>query len=373
MEGVVTHPSALLPDPRFWRGRRVLLTGHTGFKGAWLALWLKELGADVHGFALDPAGEPNLFERAKVASCLTTDLRADLRDSTAIARCIASLEPEIILHLAAQSLVRLSYVEPVATFAINIMGTVHLLDAARRVPAIRAVVVVTTDKCYENHGTVHRYRESDPLGGHDPYSASKAGAELVAASWRASFARGHNAPRIATARAGNVIGAGDWAIDRLLPDCIRSFLRAEPVHLRMPRAVRPWQHVLEPLSGYLLLAQRLCAVDGADYARSWNFGPDPDSDATVMHVASEAARLWGNGARIEVATGTGQLHEADTLRLDSSAARAELGWQPRWPLGAALQATIDGYRVQAAADDVAACARAQIREYCAATPATIGA
>lgn len=365
MEGLVTSTSAPLPASGFWRGRRVLLTGHTGFKGAWLALWLNELGAEVHGFALAPPSEPNLFELANVSAGIAADIRADLRDAGAVSDCLAGARPEIVLHLAAQSLVRPSYLEPVATFATNVMGTAHVLHAVRRANGVRAVVVVTTDKCYENRVRAHPCRETDPLGGHDPYSASKACAELLTACWRASFAAGDAAPRIATARAGNVIGAGDWASDRLLPDCIRAFSRREPVRLRNPHAVRPWQHVLEPLAGYLLLAERLCGADGANCARSWNFGPDSESDATVGHIAAEAARIWGNDARIEIAPDPLQLHEADTLRLDSSAARIQLGWRPRWPLARALETTVRGYRAHAAGVDLAAQVRAQILEYCA--------
>lgn len=367
MEGVVTR--APLPAAGFWRGRRVLVTGHTGFKGAWMALWLKQLGAEVHGLALEPSTDPSLFALARVATRLDSDRRTDVRDLPALSDSLAAIAPEIVFHLAAQSLVRRSYLDPAATFATNVMGCVNLLDAISRVPAVRAVVVVTSDKCYDNPGSVHAHRESDPLGGHDPYSASKACAELVASSWRASFVQSVDRPRIATARAGNVIGAGDWALDRLLPDCIRAFMRGESVRLRMPHAVRPWQHVLEPLTGYLLLAERLCGEQGRSYARSWNFGPDASGDATVQHVASEAARLWGGNARVEIDATLRQPHEADVLRLDSAAARAELDWRPRWALATALAATVGGYRAQATGD-AAEHVRLQILDYCTGGAAT---
>ena len=363
----MTRGEARNPDARFWRSRRVLITGHTGFKGSWLACWLNQLGAEVHGLALDPPTAPNLFDLARLGTSLASDSRVDLRDAGAVAECVPRIKPEIVLHLAAQSLVRRSYAEPAATFATNVMGTVNLLEAAQRASP-KAILVVTSDKCYQDRGAKTPYRESDPLGGHDPYSASKACQELVAASWRASFG-GDGVPRIATARAGNVIGAGDWAIDRLVPDCIRAFLRSEPVTLRNPSAVRPWQHVLEPLSGYLLLAEHLCSPQGARFARGWNFGPDPESDATVAHVAGEVARLWGGAARIEVRTEATQPHETETLRLDSSVARAELGWQPRWPLDSALAATVEGYRAQAAQADLAQSIRTQIARYLAAAVA----
>lgn len=362
MEGLVM---ARLPDAAFWRGKRVFLTGHTGFKGAWLALWLKHLGAEVHGYALAPPSLPNLFEVVHVAADLITDVRGDLRDADGVADAVAKVRPDVIFHLAAQSLVRPSYADPLGTFAVNAMGTAHVLEAARHCPAVRAVVVVTTDKCYENREWVYPYRENDRLGGHDPYSASKACAELVADCWRRSFfkAAGVNALRIATVRAGNVIGAGDWAVDRLLPDCFRAFACSESVKLRCPHAVRPWQHVLEPLSGYLQLAESLVGAGGEDFSRSWNFGPDPDSDASVGHVASEAARLWGETARVEFDVALMADHEAGVLRLDSTMARVQLGWRPRWPLARALFETVRGYKVYAEGGDLRALVLGQIDTY----------
>lgn len=356
---------ARLPDAAFWRGKRVFLTGHTGFKGAWLALWLKQLGAEVYGYALMPPSSPSLFEVARVAVDLTTDMRADLRDEGSVAGAVAQARPDIIFHLAAQSLVRPSYDDPLGTFAVNVMGTAHLLEAARHCAEVRAVVVVTTDKCYENREWVHPYRENDRLGGHDPYSASKACTELVASCWRSSFfgAPDPCALRIATVRAGNVIGAGDWAVDRLLPDCFRAFTRGEPVRLRYPHAVRPWQHVLEPLSGYLQLAESLVGAEGKNFAQAWNFGPEPDSDASVGYVACEMARQWGGAARVELEPVPEAPHEAGLLRLDSTKARVQLGWRPRWSLDRALLETVRGYRTYAEGGDLRTLVLDQINTY----------
>jgi len=355
MEGVV--------NADFWRGRRIFLTGHTGFKGAWLSLWLAKWGAAVHGFSLDPPTQPNFFEQADVVRLLAEDARGDIRDASALSACIERVRPSIVFHLAAQSLVRVSYAQPIETFATNVLGTAHLLQAVRPVAGIEAVVVVTSDKCYDNDESNRPRRETDALGGKDPYSASKACAELVTASWRSSFASGANGARIATARAGNVIGAGDWAQDRLLPDCARAFPRGEPVRLRNPRAVRPWQHVLEPLAGYLALAECLCAPNGRQFARAWNFGPDPESEATVEDVARQAAAAWGSGARVETVLDPSQPHEAMTLRLDSADARRTLDWRPRWTLATAVQATMDDYRANLQGADSGALARARIDQY----------
>ncbi len=351
------------PDARFWRGRSVLVTGHTGFKGAWLATWLGDLGARVHGFALDPPSTPNLFDDADVRSCLATDTRGDLRDADAVAACLGATRPEIVLHLAAQSLVRLSHREPVRTFATNIMGTAHVLEAACRQDSVRAIVIVTSDKCYENAEHARPFVETDALGGHDPYSASKACAEIVTAAWRSSFTASAGAPRVASARAGNVIGAADWAADRLVPDCIRAFSAGRPVKIRHPGAVRPWQHVLDPLAGYLLLARALCSADGERAATGWNFGPGPASEAPVGDVAAEVARLWGAGARVEIEPDGEGLIEAGVLRLDASAARARLGWSPRWDLARSLEMTVAGYRRQAGGERLADVIREQIASH----------
>ncbi len=357
MEGLVN------PSPATWAGRSVFLTGHTGFKGGWLALWLKQLGAQVHGYAFDPDTDPHLFGAAGVGTALASDTRADLMDLEALQRALAEAKPDVVLHLAAQPLVRRSYAEPILTFASNVMGTAHVLEAMRSVPSVRAAVLITTDKVYENREWPYPYREVDPLGGHDPYSASKAAAEIVAASYRASFFTAQDKARIATARAGNVIGGGDWSADRLLPDCLNAFARNEPVQLRYPGAVRPWQHVLEPLAGYLILAERLLSADGNRFAGAWNFGPDAGGDAPVGRVAQTAAALWGEGAQVELAPSGANPHEAGALRLDSTRARLDLGWRPRWSLEAGIGHTVSWYKAWQAGQDMGEATLRQLRQY----------
>ena len=327
--------------PSFWRGKRVLVTGHTGFKGGWLCLLLDRLGATVCGYARDPSGAPSLFEQASVADVLDRDIRADIRDVAAVRRAVAEVAPDVLLHLAAQTLVRPSYEDPLETFSSNVQGTANVLDAVRHAPSVRAVVVVTSDKAYRNEEWSWGYRESDPLGGKDPYSASKAAAEIVTASYRASFLHGDGA-RVGTARAGNVIGGGDWSPMRLLPDLMRGFAAGEDVVIRSPRAVRPWQHALEPLSGYLLLAERLHeGVEGSDDA--WNFGPGEEDARPVEWLCSNAAELWGRGARWRIeALEDGR--ETTLLRLDTAKARHGLGWRPRWSLHEGLERTVSWYR-----------------------------
>lgn len=351
MEGLVTL-----------RDRAVLLTGHTGFKGSWLALWLAGLGARVHGYALEPPTQPNVFEVARVGEVLVTDTRADLADLDTLNATLDRVRPEVVFHLAAQPLVKDGYRDPLATLATNVMGTANVLQATRGVDSVRAVVAVATDKVYENREAGHAFGEQEPLGGHDPYSASKAAAEIVVASFRSSFfGDGGHPARIASARAGNVIGGGDWAADRLVPDCLRAFAAGEPVRLRRPDAVRPWQHVLVPLSGYLALATRLLGGDGERFARAWNFGPDAGDDASVNEVAQRLATLWGS-AQVEHAADP-EWQEAGLLRLDSARARSELGWAPRWSLQEALEHTVAWHRSWLRGDDMQAVCREQIAAY----------
>lgn len=336
------------PFQDFYSGRRVLVTGHTGFKGGWLCAWLKRLGATVTGVALPPEkGRPSLFESIRGEEGLTSVI-GDIRDRQVLSALVESQSPEIVFHLAAQSLVRRSYSDPIETFATNVLGTVNLLEAVRSVSSVRAVIIVTSDKCYQNHEWVYAYRENDPLGGLDPYSASKAGAELVTASYRASFfTSGDTSSRrvgIASARAGNVIGGGDWAEDRLIPDCIRALDSGEPIRVRNPRAVRPWQHVLEPLSGYLWLASRLHSEPDR-FSEAWNFGPDPGGSSRVDDVVSRIVDQWGGGRWLESGDQSGsQMKEASLLRLDCTKAMDGLPWQPVWTLEEAIVATVDWYK-----------------------------
>jgi CDP-glucose 4,6-dehydratase len=331
------------PEPGFWVGKRVLVLGHTGFKGSWLSLWLCRLGASVFGLSLPPEGEPNLFTAAALHSAIDTSF-ADIRDLDAVTRAMERIQPHIVFHLAAQSLVRLSYLEPVVTYATNVMGTVHVLAAAQRAASVRCVVVVTSDKCYENREWLWAYREDEPLGGHDPYSSSKACAELVTAAWRRSFCPpgGMRQIGIASARAGNVFGGGDWAEDRLVPDCMRALCDGRAIPIRNPRSTRPWQHVLDPLCGYLILAERLWDRPEA-YGEPWNFGPPEDDIRPVAWIASRIVDLWGNGARWET-TARDTRHEARLLKVDASKARARLGWSQRVPLQIGLDWTVEWYR-----------------------------
>jgi CDP-glucose 4,6-dehydratase len=335
----------------FWAGKRVLVTGHTGFKGSWLSLWLSSLGARVSGYALAPATDPSLWPLLGIAGEVQT-ITADVRDLAAVNRALADVRPEIVFHLAAQSLVRASYQDPVGTYATNVMGTVHVLDAALRCPATQVVVVVTSDKCYENRESDQAYRETDPMGGRDPYSSSKGCAELVTAAYRNSFFDKRAA--VASVRVGNVVGGGDWAPERLVPDLIRAAQRGDPASIRNPGATRPWQHVLEPLSGYLMLAERL-SQDPAEFSGGWNFGPDEADAVPVGEVADAVVAQWGPPARWSAAPGL-HPHEAHSLKLDSSKARAQLGWKPRLELRDALAWTVQWYKDQAA--------RAHARDLC---------
>jgi CDP-glucose 4,6-dehydratase len=331
----------MVMDSAFWSGRKVLVTGHTGFKGGWLSLWLQEAGASVTGFSLGPPSDPSLFEMARVGDGMRSII-GDLRDPAAVEAVLETAQPEVVFHLAAQSLVRRSYASPVETYATNVMGTLHLLEGIRHTPNVRAVVVVTTDKCYENREWPWPYRETDAMGGWDPYSSSKGAAELLCASYRRSFFHEGGRVALATARAGNVIGGGDYAADRLLPDLVRGALAGSPIVVRNPAAVRPWQHVLDSLSGYMLLARALLE-EGQVWAEGWNFGPSEDDGLTVAAVADGFVRGWGKGAAWVLDDGANP-HEAQVLRLDSSKARARLGWRPRWNAGDALRRTIDWYR-----------------------------
>jgi CDP-glucose 4,6-dehydratase len=334
----------------FWRGRRVLVTGHTGFKGAWLALWLRELGACVAGYALPPATEPSLYAAALVRDTLQREAIADIRDRDTLCAFMGRFEPELVVHLAAQSLVRRSYADPRDTYDTNVIGTVNLLEAVRSCSSVRAVVVVTSDKCYRNDGAAGAGRafvEEDPLGGEDPYSGSKACAEIMTTAYRAAFFEHEHAAAVASARAGNVIGGGDWAQDRLVADAVLAFAARKPVRVRNPHAIRPWQHVLEALHGYLILGEALLK-EGARYAGSWNFGPAGSDERAVSWVVARIAARWGNGVSWQADAGP-HPKEAAALRLDSTKARTRLGWRPGLDLERAIDWTVDWYCAQLAA------------------------
>lgn len=330
-------------EASFWAGRRVLLTGHTGFKGTWLAMWLRKWGANVAGIALAPSTDPSIHIATAAGEGMNSVI-ADVRDPDAVRAAVAMHRPEVVFHLAAQPLVRQSYADPVGTYATNVMGTVHVLDAIRTVGNVRVVVCVTSDKCYENREWAWGYRETDALGGHDPYSSSKACWELVAAAYRESFLTAQNVA-LATARAGNVIGGGDWSGDRLVPDLMRAFAAHRPAVIRNPVATRPWQHVLEPLGGYLLLAQRLWE-QGAPLAKGWNFGPNDGDARPVSWVAARLASTWGEGASCQMDAPKDQPapHESRYLKLDCSLAKAELSWHPTLSLAEGLDWTVEWYQ-----------------------------
>ncbi len=346
----------------FWQGKSVFLTGHTGFKGGWLGLWLSGLGARVFGYALSPPTEPNFFNAVGLEKRLFRSTIADVRDSAALRRAICDANPDVVFHLAAQPLVRVSYRNPAETYEVNVMGLVRLLEAVREISGVRALVVVTSDKCYEIRDHAHAYREADALGGYDPYSSSKACAELVASSWRRSFLA-EAGIHTATARAGNVIGGGDWAEDRLVPDFLRALDSGRPLRVRSPDAVRPWQHVLEPLHGYLLLAEKL-ALCGESYAEAWNFGPDKSAARSVRWVVETLQEMAPN-VQWDCDSAP-QPHEAQALHLDSSKARTRLEWRPRWDLRKALTATLAWYTAWKRGEDMAAFSLKQIREYLSA-------
>ncbi len=348
-----------MPNRNFWQGRRVLVTGHTGFKGSWLSLWLTEMGADVVGLALEPPTTPSLFELAGVASRVESII-GDIRDADLVSEVIRRVQPEVLVHMAAQALVRPSYSDPVETYATNVMGTVHLLEGARSTPSIKAFVSVTSDKCYENREWVWGYREDEAFGGHDPYSNSKACAELVTSAYRSSFF-GTAGTAVASARAGNVIGGGDWATDRLVPDIVKAMSAGTPVRIRNPNAVRPWQHVLEPLAGYLMLAERLME-HGAAYAEGWNFGPSEDSAQTVQWIVERMVDRWGDQAKWTIDAGD-HPHEAHFLKLDCSKARQRMAFRPRLDLSETLDWVVDWHRAVDRGESALAVTCRQIAEF----------
>jgi len=352
MEGVELNPS-------FWSGKTVFITGHTGFKGSWLSLWLQRSGARVIGYSLPAPTNPSLFEEARVAEGMQS-LEGDVRDLSRLSAAIAEHRPSIVIHMAAQALVLPAYEDPIVTYETNVMGTANVLEAVRRAESARVCIVVTTDKCYENSERPHPYSETDALGGYDPYASSKACAELVTASYRRSYFSTPGATAVATVRAGNVIGGGDWSRFRLIPDIIRAFQQGRPVMLRNPAAERPWQHVLDPLNGYLILAERLW--DNHSFAEAWNFGPVSTDLHTVGDVVRQAAELWGGGASWE-ASPVESGHEASCLRLDCSKAGRHLGWQPHWSIDRALEETIDWYKQRFAGRDARELVEQQIREF----------
>jgi CDP-glucose 4,6-dehydratase len=348
-------------DSEFWSGKRVFLTGHTGFKGSWLSLWLQSMGARVHGLALDPPTIPSLFEQARVAEGMTS-VMGDIRDLETVREAIGTADPEILIHMAAQPLVGYSYTHPVETYATNVLGTVNVLEAARSAESLRAIVNVTTDKSYENREWDWGYREDEPMGGLDPYSSSKGCAELVTSAYRRSFLAAQGIA-LASARAGNVIGGGDWAEDRLVPDILRAFEKGSPVVIRNPRATRPWQHVLEPLSGYLVLAEHLWR-DGQGVAEAWNFGPHDTDVRPVEWIVEHLRSVWGGTAEWEQDAGDNP-HEAQYLKLDISKARRRLAWTPRWDLVTALDAVVEWHRSWVDEQDVQAVTLDQIARFVA--------
>jgi CDP-glucose 4,6-dehydratase len=362
---ILSETTMPTPETNLWQNKRVFLTGHTGFKGGWLALWLASKGAIVRGYALDPCIEPNLFTAAKVGSVIE-DIRGDIRDAAKLEPALREFAPDVVFHMAAQPLVRYSYEDPIGTYETNVIGTARVLDAVRRTPSVRAVVSVTTDKCYENKEWLWGYRETDPLGGYDPYSSSKACAEIVSAAYRQSFfpltKYAEHKCAIATGRAGNVIGGGDWSLDRLIPDLVRGFLAGESVLIRRPDAIRPWQHVLEPLAGYIALAEHLLSDDAPRYATAFNFGPSDDDAQPVGWIVEKMVQFWGDGASWVLDQDPG-VHEAGYLKLDASRARTELAWHPRLRLETTLHWLVDWYKQWQAGADMHAFTLAQIADY----------
>jgi len=331
----------LVIDPQFWKDRKVFITGHKGFKGSWLSLWLGQLGAKVSAYSLAAPTSPSMFQLANVKASLAKSIHGDIRDTAALTSAMLEAEPEIVIHLAAQSLVRDSYTDPVETYSTNVMGTVNLLEAIRKTPGVKAVLNITSDKCYENRNLERGYREDEPMGGFDPYSSSKGCAELVSSAYRRSFLQ-DTGIALATARAGNVIGGGDWAKDRIVPDAIRAFIKKQTLIVRNPLAIRPWQHVLEPLSGYLMLCQQLINHP-EEHAKGWNFGPNDEDAQTVSSLAEFMTKSWGGGAKWQLDKGA-HPYEAQYLKLDCSLAKTELKWNPIWGLERALDETVQWYK-----------------------------
>jgi CDP-glucose 4,6-dehydratase len=353
-------------DRRFWAGKKVLLTGHTGFKGSWLAMWLHILGAHVVGYALDPPTSPSLYRQCSMDTIIQS-VRDDIRNRSRLQRVFQETQPEVVFHMAAQTLVRESYRDPIGTFEINIMGTVNLLEAVRSCKGVKVVLVITSDKCYLSRGLARGYREEDPLGGYDPYSNSKSCTELVTASYRNSFYNPADFNKhgvcIATARSGNVIGGGDWARDRLIPDCVRAMLDKKPLLIRYPKAIRPWQHILEPLSGYLLLAQKMY-TDGGSYAEPWNFGPRPSDSKSVEWIVNHLRKKWDGLFDFQIDQDN-NYHEDMILRLDCSKAKKLLGWSSKWDISKALDNTGDWYTAYSRGLDVRKICLDQIQQYAA--------
>lgn len=348
----------------FYKGKKVLITGHTGFKGSWLSVWLNELGAEVAGIGLDPATDRDNFVLTRIGEKIGADIRADIRDGERMKQIFKEFQPEIVFHLAAQPLVRLSYDIPVETYQTNVMGTINILEAIRATDSVRVGVMITTDKCYENKEQIWGYRENEPMGGYDPYSSSKGAAELAIASWRRSYFNPEkystHGKSIASVRAGNVVGGGDWALDRIIPDCIRALEARRPIDIRSPQAIRPWQHVLEPLSGYLMLARKMWDCP-TEYCEGWNFGPRAESISTVWEVASKVVEAYGSGELRDLSD-PNALHEAKLLMLDISKAKFRLGWEPRLNLSQTISLTTDWYKKYTSECPYDLCVR-QINEF----------
>jgi CDP-glucose 4,6-dehydratase len=347
-------------SPTFWKNKRVFLTGHTGFKGSWLSMWLQEMGAHVKGFSLAPHTTPNLFHEAKVKEGMESEI-GDIRDLQLITESMCDFDPEIVIHMAAQPLVRLSYSEPVETYATNVMGTIHVLEAARKCKNLKSIVAITTDKCYENKEWPWGYRENEPMGGHDPYSSSKGCCELLIASYRNSFFNTPESASLASVRAGNVIGGGDWSDDRLIPDILKAFEKSEPAVVRNPLSTRPWQHVLEPLSGYLVLAEKLYQ-DGDQFAEAWNFGPRDEDCQSVAYILDKMIATWDQGASW-VMDANSHPHEAGFLKLDCSKAKQKLHWEPKWNLEFTLTSIVKWHKAFLQNENIRLICQNEIQSY----------